>query len=89
METLDITEKILKRLISEGIELKLHNDIPVIYSPCKVDPEVLKIAKEHREGIARFLINEKNNLYKKYQESKDTEKYFFKIVLEEKFNMKL
>ena len=89
MEFLEKTEKILKKLISEGIEFKLHNDLPVIYTSNKVDPDLFNIAKENREGIARFLINEKNNLYKKYEESENTEKYVYKIILEEKFNMKL
>ena len=89
MNFLEKTEKILRKLISEGIEFKLHNDLPVIYTSNKVDPDLFNIAKENREGIARFLINEKNNLYKKYEESEDTEKYVYKIILEEKFNMKL
>jgi len=67
------------------------NNLPKINEVSKINnfDYLFNIAKENREGIARFLINEKNNLYKKYEESENTEKYVYKIILEEKFNMKL
>ena len=63
MNFLEKTEKILRKLISEGIEFKLHNDLPVIYTSDKVDPDLFNIAKENREGIPRFLINEKKKKF--------------------------
>jgi len=89
MVTINESKEVLKLLISKGISFKLHNEIPVIYSKNKVDPELFKIAKKYREGIAKILIKEKESIYKKYKISKNTEKKFFKIILEEKFNMKL
>jgi len=82
-------KEVLKLLISNGISFKLHKETPVIYSKNKVDPELFKIAKKYREGIARLLIKEKESIYKKYEISKNTEKKILKIILEEKFNMKL
>ncbi len=89
MFTNNESKAILKLLISQGISLKLHNEIPVIYSKKKVDPELLRIAKKYREGIARILIDEKKSVYKKYKIAQNTEKKIYKIILEEKFNMKL
>ena len=82
-------KEVLKLLISNGISFKFHKETPVIYSKNKVDPELFKIAKKYREGIARLLIKEKESIYKKYEISKNTEKKILKIILEEKFNMKL
>ncbi|MEC7837204.1 MAG: hypothetical protein VX523_00605 [Chloroflexota bacterium] len=89
MVTISKSKEILRELISKGIEFKLHNELPVIYSKDKVDPELFKIAKKYREGIAKALMEEKKMILEKYMNSNKTEKHFFKIILEEKFNMKL
>ena len=89
MVTISKSKEILRELISKGIEFKLHNELPVIYSKGKVNPELYKIAKKYREGIAKALIEEKELILDKYMNSNGTERCFFKIILEEKFNMKL
>jgi hypothetical protein len=88
MVTIQESKEILRELISKGIEFKLHNDLPVIYSKDKVDPELFKIAKKYREGIAKILIKEKELILEKYKNTNKTEQHFFRIILEEKFNMK-
>ena len=89
MFTINQSKEILNLLISKGIEFKLHNGMPVIYSKHKIDPNLFNIAKKYREGIARILIKEKESFYEKYKIASETEKGFLKIILEEKFNMKL
>ena len=89
MFTNNQSKEILNLLISKGIEFKLHNGMPVIYSKRKIDPNLFNIAKKYREGIARILIKEKESFYEKYKIASETEKGFLKIILEEKFNMKL
>ena len=88
MDTQNKYKKIINELISKGIEFKLHNDLPVIYSKNKVDSNLYKLAKNNREGIARLLIDEKKRIFKKYNNSENTEKEFFRIILEEKFHIK-
>ena len=78
MFTNNESKAILKLLISQGISLKLHNEIPVIYSKKKVDPELLRIAKKYREGIARILIDEKKSVYKNIKSLKILKKNFTK-----------
>ena len=81
------SKEILSKLISGGIEVKLHEDHPVIYSKNKIDPEMYNLAKKHREGITRILIKEKNDLLKLYNKSTGTSKLFYRIILEEKYNL--
>ena len=45
------------------------------------------LAKKHREGITRILIKEKNDLLKLYNKSTGTSKLFYRIILEEKYNL--
>ena len=58
----DKYKEIIKNLISVGIEFKMHKNYPVIYCKQKIDPQILEIAKNNREGIARELIKEKQEL---------------------------
>ena len=81
------SKEILSKLISSGIEVKLHEDHPVIYSKNKIDPVMYNLAKKHREGITRILIKEKKDLLKLYDKSSGTSKLFYRIILEEKYNL--
>ena len=74
------SKEILSKLISSGIEVKLHEDHPVIYSKNKIDPMMYNLAKKYREGITRILIKEKNDLLKLYYKSYGTNKFFYRIV---------
>ena len=86
----DKYKEIIKNLISVGIEFKMHNNrYPVIYSKTKIDPKILEIAIDHREGIARTLNEEKEELLKSYNDSEGANKFFYKTILEEKFNQKM
>ena len=49
MFTINQSKEILNLLISKGIEFKLHNGVPVIYSKHKIDPNLFSIAKKYRE----------------------------------------
>tara|TARA_B100000678_G_C18117049_1_gene465097 strand:- start:210 stop:479 length:270 start_codon:yes stop_codon:yes gene_type:complete len=81
------SKEILSKLISSGIEVKLHENYPVIYSKDKIDPLMYNLAKTHREGITKILIKEKNDLLKLYDKSYGTSKLFYRIILEEKYNL--
>ena len=85
----DKYKEIIKNLISVEIEFKMHKNYPVIYCKQKIDPQILEIAKNNREGIARELIKEKQELIKSYNESEGTNKFFYETILEEKFNHKM
>ena len=81
------SKEILSKLISSGIEVKLHEDHPVIYSKNKIDPKMYNLAKKYREGITRMIIKEKNHIFKLYDKSYGTSKLFYRIILEEKYNL--
>ena len=81
----DKYKEIIKNLISVGIEFKMHKNYPVIYCKQKIDPQILEIAKNNREGIARQLIKEKQELIKSYNASSGTHKFFYEEHLSKLF----